>query len=365
MEPKKKKTRWGCIIGVIVIVLLLPVAFIYGPWIFFGLIVSTYPDKDDVSREGRSFLTKYDNISIDNDETFLEFFIDLAPQTVEVNGFPHDIDPYIEIEDIYNLLGEPTTVYKAVFEEDSRDDYIHSYDYFPYIASFDKGNSDRAHLDYYTETYYEPEELDNLFYQAINDFRQNDQADLNILAEQVIPSKIRQTTVLKDQYRVTVYYLSSQDINSEEELSMPTNESIFNYYPEIIEIGNMNNPKFEISRTRETASAEVDPYLSHLMRNSNTKGYNLFQIGETIAEINDSIDGEPYYIQYKEGDSDLLTVYWKVYNGNEYFRLEATINVDEETNIAEESLKNFPIETLDTNYPNYLNEWQEIEYNPS
>lgn len=365
MEPKKKKTRWRCIIGVIVIVLLLPVAFIYGPWIFLGFIASTYPDKDDVTREAQSFLTKYDNFTIENDEMFLAFFVELAPQTVEVNGFPHDIDPYIDIENIYELLGEPSIVYKADFEEDARDEYIHSYDYFPYIASFDKGNFDRAHLDYYTENYYEPEELDNLFFTAMNDFRENNEADLNILVKQEIPSKIKQTTVLKDTYRGTVYYLNSQNINSKEEVSMPIDDSIFDYYPEMAEMGDLNDPKFEISRAREADSSEVEPYLSYLMRNSDAKDYDLFQIGTSIGEINDSINGDPYYFQYKEGDSDLLTVYWKIYDGNEYFRLEATINLDDQSNITEESLEDLKIETLGTNYPNYLNEWQEIEYNPS
>ena len=146
---------------------------------------------------------------------------------------------------------------------------------------------------------------------------------------------------------------------------MPIDDSIFDYYPDMAEMGDLNDPKFEISRAREADSSEVEPYLSYLMRNSDAKDYDLFQIGTSIGEINDSINGDPYYFQYKEGDSDLLTVYWKIYDGNEYFRLEATINLDDQSNITEESLEDLKIETLGTNYPNYLNEWQEIEYNPS
>lgn len=360
MEPKPKKTRWGCIIGIIVIVLLIPVAIVFGPWIYLGFIAGTYQDSDDIRREATTFMTQYEDVAIENEADFVEIYSELARHIVEVPGFTSNLSPHLDIEDVYSVLGEPTAVYNKVTRQSSDSVKKHVYDdYYPYVGEIDERRINNVYLDYYTENYYEADELDALFFQALNNAL-NNSSDIENWLEETPPSKLRQSTHIKDRFRSELYFLSDNDINQLEQLSMGAFEGIFEMYPDLKPMGEEMSYPLNMTRIRDQEPIDIDHYLHHLISDNDDERYALSEFGTTVSEVSESLGGEPYYYGYDGRPDSQLEVYWRVTNGNRHLDLMANIEIDGESDLTKEKIQTLPINTLERQFPDNLIEWREV-----
>ncbi|MBG9983603.1 hypothetical protein HYO62_01750 [Aerococcaceae bacterium DSM 111022] len=358
MDTWEKKKRWGCII--IVIIILLPYILFYGTLFLWELEIRRAPTAYSVERGALNFIRKYEDEPIDNDEEFVDRYIELAPHLEQARGFPNRIQPYLKVEDVYDLIGEPTAIYNGVTDEldDTFEKYV--YDFHPYIAAIDVRGNTSVRLDYYTDIYYEATELENIFYERLNASRIGEEERDWSWLQSNQPSKIEQFTYYRDSPNGKIYFLSSQDINDFDQLQMSIDDTIFEYYPELVERGDLTTPSFDMSLLKSDKPHEIEQHLSELIIQSNTNDYDLNQLGTSISEVNESLNANPRYYHFNETEPNLLNVQWKLTNGNRLIDLIAEIDIEGQTELSKEKVHNLSISTIEAEYSSEVIGWQLI-----
>ena len=377
MEDKNKKKRlWGCL-GLILLILLSPLMFYFYVGWSIERSMNTPAGSKEAERAAASVISKYESNPVEDDESFVERYVDLAPLIPEKYGFPNDGGYYIELEDIHNILQEPTQIVQAVTASGVQDDIKYIYDHYPYIAEIEFSRATRPNLDYYTNIYYEPDELDEIFYEALNEYRDNRSDKPSSYLENASPSKIRQRTMGLDDYSGSVHYLNSRNLNEFESLEITAYNSIFDYYPDIAKFGKLDEYIFEISRKHDFDPIELDATTYNLINDYRSVNYELIgthdvelfdinQLGTTINQINDTFHQEPYFYNFNTyiiSDPDILSVHWKLTDNERSFDLEAEINLEGQTNLTKEIVQELPIDSLIRNRTTTTIEWQEIDDN--
>ena len=375
MEEKKKKRRlWGCL-SFILLILLSPLLFYFFVGWSIERSMNTPAGSKEAERAAASVISKYESNPVDSDESFVERYVELAPLIPEIFGHPIDRGNYIELEDIHNILEEPTQIFQAFTIYGEQDDIKYIYNHYPYIAEIEFVQYRKPHLDYYTDIYYEPHELDKIFYKALNEYRDNKSNSPSSYLENASPSKIRQRALGIEGNSGSVHYLMSRNLNEFESLEITAYNSIFDYFPDIAKFGKLDEHTFEISRRHDYDPIVLDSTTYNLingdrqvnyelLRNNSIERFDINQLGTTINQINDTFDQEPYLYNFNTiiiSEPNILSVHWKLTDNERSFDLEAEINLAGQTNLTKEVVQELPIESLVRNRTTTTIEWQEID----
>ncbi|MBG9983601.1 hypothetical protein HYO62_01740 [Aerococcaceae bacterium DSM 111022] len=348
MEPKKKNIRWGRIIGIMFIALLIPLLIYFAPIIFWVFWAMSFPEPSDVRRQAATIMTRYENNPIDSDDEFVERYIDLADYIVDVQGYATKIPPHIKMPDVYELLGEPSnrsSHYNYTFSERVIE---HIYDYYPYVGIIEEGQSNNVRLDYYTDTYYTPKELDEIFYVAINEYRSKRFSHGMTWIENDQPSMLRQSTKLKDTYTGEVLYLTSEDIDDPENLTMPAFNLMVNSQSDLPLMGKLDEPTLEISRSYDIEPERIDPDIYLSVYEESDDQIILDFLGNTVSEISDTLNSDPNLLHFDGEEPEILNVSWQQVNVNYFFTITAQINLENNDEVTPEFVQQASIESIYT-----------------
>ncbi|MBG9988023.1 hypothetical protein HZY88_03405 [Aerococcaceae bacterium DSM 111176] len=348
MEPKKKNIRWGRIIGIIFIALLIPFLIYFSPMIFWFFWAMSFPEPSDVRRQANTIMTRFENNPIDDDEEFVERYIDLADYIVDVQGYAAQIPPHIKMPDVYELLGEPSNRSSHYNYSSSERIIEHIYDYYPYVGIIEESRSNNVHLDYYTEIYYTPEELNDLFYLAVNEYRGKRFSHGMTWIESNQPSMLRQSTKLKDTYTGEVLYLTSEDLDDPENLTMPAFNSMFDYQTDLSLMGKLEEPTLEIRRSFDIEPNRIDPEIYQQVYEESDDQIILNVLGDTVVEISDTLKSDPNLLHFDGEEPETLNVSWQQVNVNYVFTITAQINFEEDGEVTPEFVQQSSIESIYT-----------------
>lgn len=357
MERKKKIRRPGSIIGGIVLVLILPLLFIYGPWLPLAFVSITEPDADDIRREAQTFYNTYRNTPIESDADFISRYIELAPHIVLENNLNGRFQPYLDKDDVYELIGEPTFVDNPALNNEDDQTTLYTYDYFPYIAQIeaDEDDDNTVHLDYYTDIYYDAFELDALFFQVVNDYRTNQDERMPWIQE-FTPSKIRQSTSNRNHYSGYMYFLTAENHKDSQQFTLRISDHFFEFYPEIAQMGEIDFYDIRFVRTNDTEPAQVDSDFNHLIEshigNNNDSRTDLNQLGTTASEISTSLNQAPFQYTLAHREINFLTIEWLINHdsSDKPIIISASVDIEDQPDLTKDILHALPVRDIEIYY---------------